>query len=274
MIVDTHVHVISDDQRKYPRKTGKLPEWVQDMTGEMLIALNREAGIDKTVLVQGFGPYAEDNNYAADCGVQHANHFTCVCIVDQLQKDAPDKLTYWMKERGVRGLRFVTTGEEEVMIDDPRGLPLWERAVSLAIPVCIMGRFHQVARMPAVLERFTSIPVALDHIAVPRLSDGPPYDSSKPLFDLVRFPNLYLKFSSETIYAARKGKSTCKEFFSLLLDRFGAKRIMWGSNYPATHDRSLKEQLEMAREELSFLPSEDQRWLFGETALTLWPMLR
>jgi len=128
--------------------------------------------------------------------------------------------------------------------------------------------------MPAVLERFTSIPVALDHIAVPRLSDGPPYDSLKPLFDLVRFPNLYLKFSSETIYAARKGKSTCKEFFSLLLDRFGAKRIMWGSNFPATHDRSLKEQLAMAREELSFLPSEDQRWLFGETALTLWPMLR
>ena len=57
-------------------------------------------------------------------------------------------------------------------------------------------------------------------------------------------------------------------------DRFGAKRVMWGSNYPATHDRSLKEQLAMAREELSFLPSEDQRWLFGETALTLWPMLR
>ena len=69
MIVDTHVHVISEDQRKYPRKTGKLPEWVQDMTGEMLIALNREAGIGKTVLVQGFGPYADDNNYAADCGV-------------------------------------------------------------------------------------------------------------------------------------------------------------------------------------------------------------
>jgi len=92
MIVDTHVQVISEDQRKYPRKTGKLPEWVQDMTGEMLIALNREAGIDKTVLVQGFGPYADDNNYAADCGVHHPNRFACVCIVDQLQKDAPDKL--------------------------------------------------------------------------------------------------------------------------------------------------------------------------------------
>jgi predicted TIM-barrel fold metal-dependent hydrolase len=90
----------------------------------------------------------------------------------------------------------------------------------------------------------------------------------------VRFPNLYLKFSSETIYAARKGKSTPKDFFSLILDRFGSRRIMWGSNFPATHDRGLKEQFAMARQELAFLPEEDQRWLFGETALSLWPMLR
>ena len=49
---------------------------------------------------------------------------------------------------------------------------------------------------------------------------------------------------------------------------------MWGSNFPATHDRSIKPQLVMARDELSFLPEEDQCWLFGETALKLWPTLR
>src|SRR5713101_5177393 len=69
------------------------------------------------------------NSSAALAQNSHANHFTCVCIVDQLQKDAPDKLTYWVKERGVRGLRFITIAEEVVMIDDPRTFPLWERAV-------------------------------------------------------------------------------------------------------------------------------------------------
>jgi hypothetical protein len=42
----------------------------------------------------------------------------------------------------------------------------------------------------------------------------------------------------------------------------------------AIYDRSLKDQFDLARQELSFLPQEDQRWIFGETALTLWPMLR
>jgi predicted TIM-barrel fold metal-dependent hydrolase len=274
MIVDTHVHVISEDQQRYPRKAGELPEWVQDLSGETLIALNREAGIDRTALVQGFGAYEFDNSYAADCGVQHPDHFTCVCIVDQLQKDAPDKLTYWVKQRGVRGVRLFTITEPEVSVDDPRAFPLWERATELGIPVCIMTRFHQVPRLPAVLECFPDVPVALDHVAVPRLREGPPYDSLKPLFELSRFPNLYLKFSSETIYAARRDKSTPREFFRRLVEHFSPKRIMWGSNFPATHDRGLNEQLEMAREELSFLPEEDQRWLFGQTALTLWPMLR
>jgi hypothetical protein len=49
---------------------------------------------------------------------------------------------------------------------------------------------------------------------------------------------------------------------------------MWGSILSAICDRSLKDQLDLARQELSFLSLEDQHWLFGETALTLWPMLR
>jgi L-fuconolactonase len=273
VIVDTHVHVISDDQQKYPRRAD-ADEWVRDTSGETLLALNREAGVNRTVLVQGYGAYAYDNSYAADCARQYPDSFASVCIVDQRQTDAPEQLTYWVRERGVSGVRLLTIVEPEPMLDDARTFPLWARAASLDIPICIMTRFHQISRLPAVLERFPEVRVALDHLAVPRLSDGPPYDSLLPLFDLVRFPNLYLKFSTETLYAARRGRSTPKEFFSRLLEQFGAKRLMWGSNFPATHDRSFKEQVELARQDLAFIPQEEQRWMFGETALTLWPALR
>jgi L-fuconolactonase len=107
-----------------------------------------------------------------------------------------------------------------------------------------------------------------------RKSGGPPYDGAQPLFDLARFPNLYLKFSSINLYAASGGKSYAREFFSRLLDCFGASRMMWGSNFPATNDRGFKEQYDLARNELSFAPVGDQRRLFGETALGLWRMLR
>ena len=62
--------------------------------------------------------------------------------------------------------------------------------------------------------------------------------------------------------------------FTRLIDRLGVRRLMWGSKLSAIYHRSLKDQFDLARQELSFLPQEDQRWIFGETALTLWPMLR
>jgi L-fuconolactonase len=277
MIVDTHVHVVSDDQQRYPRNVtpGAPSEWVQDMTAEKLLSLNAQAGIDKTVLVQPYTAYKYDNSYTADCAAKYPDRFTSVCILDPTQNETPDQLTYWVKERGMRGIRLFTTTETEgTWLDDSRTFPVWERAASLGIPICIMTLFHQLPRVRTVLERFPNVTVALDHLAVPRLSAGPPYDAVQPLFELVRFPNLYLKFSSVNLYAARRGKSTSREFLTRLIDRFGTSRLMWGSNFPATYDRSLKDQVDLAKEDLSFLSAEDQRWIFAETALTLWPMLR
>jgi len=54
---------------------------------------------------------------------------------------------------------------------------------------------------------------------------------------------------------------------------FGTQRVMWGSNFPNTYDRSLKEQLALALDQLSFVPEADRRWLFADTARSLWPML-
>lgn len=275
MIVDTHVHVMGEDQVKYPRRQS-VPEWVVDMPGAKMLSLMREAGIDRTVLVQAFGAYAYDNSYAADCAAEHPGIFTSVCILNPLEADGPDELTYWVKERGVRGLRiFTITGDDTtIRLDDPKTFPLWERAGSLGIPICVITQFKQLGELRAPLERFPNIPVALDHVGMPRLDEGAPYGSIEPLFAMAKYPNVYLKFSSVTMDSAQKGKSTPRDFFRILLDRFGARRMMWGSNFPATHDRPLKEQLQLAQRELAFVSEEDRRWLFGETALTLWPMLR
>ncbi len=293
MIVDTHVHVVAADQQKYPRNvaalqtgsadanrgqgltTGAPGEWIQDMTGATILALSADAGIDKTVLVQAYSAYQFDNSYTADSAAEYPDRFTSVCIVDPTQSDAAERLSYWVERRGMRGLRlFTITDGGGVRVDDPRTFPVWERAAALGIPICIMTLAEQIPRVRAMLERFPNVTVALDHLAVPHLSAGPPYSSVEPLFELARYPNLYLKFSSVSLYAAQRGKGTTKELFKRLVERFGARRLMWGSNFPATNDRSLKDQYDLARNELAFLPDEDQRWIFGETALTLWPMER
>ena len=276
MIIDTHVHVVAADQKRYPRKlAGAHTEWVRDLPAETMLQLMDNAGIDRAMAVQAYGAYEYDNSYAAQSALRNPDRLVSVCIVDPLHPQAPAQLTYWVKERGVRGLRlFALTQPDSEWIDDPRTFPLWEEAASMAIPVCVCLKFRQVSRLRIALERFPAVPVALDHLGAPRLAEGPPYGTVRPLFELARFPNLYLKFSSVTFYSAATGKSTPGEFFRRLLDIFGPDRLLWGSNFPATYDRGLKEQLDLAREELSFLSEEVRRKLFAENSQALWPALR
>jgi L-fuconolactonase len=275
MIIDTHVHIVAPDQRRYPRKLAPdNSAWVIDMPGDEMLRLMGEAGIDRAMLVQAHSAYEYDNNYVADVAMMHPESFVSVCIVDPSRADAAEQLTYWVKERGVRGLRLFPAAEREPQwLDDPRTFQLWERAAALDIPVCVCLRVRQLARLRPVIERHPQVRVALDHLGAPRLDDGPPFEQAAPLFDLVKLANVYLKFSSVNLYAAAKGKSTPKEFFARLLGVFGAQRVMWGSNFPNTYDRSLKEQLALAKSELSFVPEADRRWLFADTARSLWPML-
>src|SRR5208283_1839140 len=149
MIIESHCHVMSDDQRKYPRDLGPTPAaWVRDLSAEEFLQQMDGAGVDRAILVQAFGAYRFDNSYVADA----------------LAPDAADKLSYWVRDRGVKGLRVVTWTEPETMLDDPRINPLWRRAADLRIPVCVLTNFHQVPRLARVLERFPELRLALDHL--------------------------------------------------------------------------------------------------------------
>lgn len=276
MVVETHTHVVAPDQEKYPRRVaqGVLGRWVRDLPTEELLALMDEAAIDRAVLVQAYGAYAGDNSYLADSVTRYPDRFAGEFAIDALQENAPDQITYWTRERGLHAVRLVTMTRPELALDDPRVVPIWERVDALQIPLCVLTQFHQVPLLRPLLERFADVKVALEHMGTPDLRGGPPYSEVKPLFDLADFPDCYVKFSTVSICAAMAGRSTCAEFFRRLVDSFGARHLIWGSNFPATYDRSLKEQVELAREQLSFLDAEEQRWIFGETALSLWPMLR
>ncbi len=278
VIVDTHVHIASPDQARYPRIVAPhAVNWLRDMpvTAEQLLQHMRWAGIERAGLMQAFGAYAFDNAYEADSAAAFLDPFIAVCVVDVERPAALDRLTSWVKGRGVKGIRLFTSTEPEgKWLDDPRTFPVWELAERLGIRVGVQALYHHMPRLKRALERFPHVLVALDHMGAPPLSSGPPYDSAKDVFDLARFPGLHLKFSTVNLYAARQGKSTPREFFSRIVERFGPERLAWGSNFPNTYDRGLEEQLDLAREALSFLTTREQALVFGENALRLWPALR
>ena len=58
-----------------------------------------------------------------------------------------------------------------------------------------------------------------------------------------------------------------------MIDTFGADRIGWGSNFPNSIG-TMKEILTAAQKAFSFAKSSDQDWIFGKTALSIYPRLK
>jgi predicted TIM-barrel fold metal-dependent hydrolase len=269
--VDTHVHVISDDVVKY-RKVKDAYDW-PSFTAEAYLATMDAVGIDRAVLVQPYYTYGFDNSYQADAARAHKDRFVCVCVIDPFAKDAADTLAALVEKRGVGGVRLMRVRERWAA--DPRTFPVWDCAEALDIPVCVAARFEEIADVRVPIERYPKVKVALEHMWANPVGD-PPYAQLEPFFAMAQYPNVWVKTTPNNSYAAREGKSTPKAFFATLVARFGARRIMWGSNYPAHWEKygKIDARLALSQHDLAFLGDADRRSIFGETALGLWPALR
>jgi predicted TIM-barrel fold metal-dependent hydrolase len=279
MTIDIHPHVISTDTLRYPNAPvgGKKSDWSHDKpvsVEQMLVAMD-QAGIAKSVLVQASTCYGHDNSYLADSVAAHQDRFTGVFSVDVLAPDAPEKIHYWVG-RKLSGMRLFTAGStmpnQADWVDDPRSFPAWECASELNIPICMQMTVKAIPQLVHMLERFPKVRVILDHLAKPALADGPPYAAAAPVLNLAEFNNLYLKLTPRTVAEAQNGKATHASFFPLLVSTFGASRIAWGSNYPAS-EGTLPELLKVSQSALSVLSAEDRDWIFYKTALALYPAL-
>jgi len=279
MTIDIHPHVISTDTQRYPIAPlgGHKSDWSEErpVSVEQMIVAMDQAGIAKSALVQASTCYGHDNSYIADAVAAHPNRFTGVFSVDVLARDAPEKIRYWVG-RKMTGMRLFTAGStmpnQADWVDDPRSFPAWECASELGIPVCMQMTVKAIPQLIRMLERFPKVRVILDHLAKPTLSDGPPYAGATDVFRLADYKNLYLKLTPRTVVEAQKGKATHANFFPLLVSKFGATRIAWGSNYPAS-EGALPELLKVSQAALSVLTAEDRDWIFARTALALYPVL-
>ncbi len=278
-VIDTHTHVISPDPARYPLAPlgGKQSDWsrARPTSADMLLAAMDEAGIAKSAVVQASTAYGFDNSYLADCVATHPDRFTGVFCMDMFASDAPAQFRRWT-EAGLTGMRLFTTGStspgQADWLADERTFPVWELAEAANLPVCLQMRPEGFPDLLRLVERFRRVPIILDHLARPVLSDGPPYRDAQWLFDLAAYPNVYLKLTSRTVEQSSQGAATRETFFPKLIAAFGAERIIWGSNYPA-HAGPMSHLLEEARQALSCLSESDRAAILSGTARRLYPAL-
>jgi L-fuconolactonase len=284
-IVDIHPHIVSADTQRYPITPlgGQRSDWSKErsVTFEELIADMDEAGVDKAALVHSSTTYGYNCSYVADCVALQPGRFAGVFSVDMFADNAIDKIRYWAVERKLSGLRLFTNGgtdpkQTTTWMSDPGNIPKivpgLECVQSLGLPVCISLQKPGLPQLLTLVQRFPRIRFIIDHMLEPPISEGMPYAGSQFLFDMGQYDNVYLKLTTNNIRASNTGKGSPETFFPLLVSKFGASRIAWGSNFPASTG-TLKDMLQQAEAALAALSEKDREWIFARTAQSLYPVL-
>ncbi|MDH4376797.1 MAG: amidohydrolase family protein [Ramlibacter sp.] len=278
-VVDTHCHVIAPDTARYPLQPmgGKQSDWSRERPVDAagMIAAMAEAGVAQAVLVQASTCYGHDSSYTRDCVQAQPGRFIGVYSIDLLAPDAVQQAAQWQSQ-GMAGMRFFVAGHSmahhDLRLDDPRAEAVWRYASDQGIPVCVQIRAGGLPQLEAVLTRFPQVTVLLDHLARPTLEDGPPYAQADSLWALARFPRLNFKLTTHNFLESAQGRSTPQVFCEAAVRRFGAQRLAWGSNFPASAG-GLSHQLKLALDGTATLSDEDRAWIFSGTARRLYPSL-
>lgn len=259
VIVDTHVHV--------------NPGWYEPV--ETILFQMERNGVDKAVLVQYRGNY--DNRYELECVRKYPGRFAAVVMVDTQSPDALETLEtleMWVRE-GAVGVRLAP--EERSPGPDP--LAVWRKASELGLVVSSLGTVENFAsdEFRSLVEDLPDLTIVIEHLAGAK----PEPDLDMSLFDkamgLARYPNTYIKLPGFGEVLPRPFPFRDPPFDTpppcvrMACEAFGARRMMWGSDYPPSGSREgYANALRFPMERIDFFTDEDREWAFGRTALSVW----
>ena len=272
-IVDSHVHIWTHDPR-YPwaAEEEDIPAW--NARAEDLIDTLKQHGVARAVLVQ-YIKYRWDNRYTAHALRAYPSWFRGVCRVDPRDPGSPDHLSYWTEQHGFRGVRLSPEADARGdWFEGPLMPPLFRRAEALRVPVLLLLGPSRLAGVARIFEYAPGAAIIIDHLAGCLQQDGLQLHR---LLDLARFPGVYLKLGhiAQNSTQGFPWRDT-HAFLEKIFQTFGARRIMWGSDWPfalkhMTYAQSLayiasKNHLE----EVQFLSQEEREWAAGKTASQFW----
>jgi predicted TIM-barrel fold metal-dependent hydrolase len=269
-VIDTHAHIYSPDEKRYPPidKPLRVPGGagsVEDLRRESLAN-----GVASVCAIQTSTFYRFDNRYICDSAKAHPDWIAGVCTLDPDNPESPSTLIDFARRFGLRGMRSIPAREGR--LDHPGVRALWKAAADNGLVINVLVGHDKAPEVDRMLADFPSLRVVLDHCM--NIKAGP---DLVPILDAVlrlsKRPNLHAKLTF--VPTGSLGGYPCADMHGPCLkvvEAFGAERCVWGSDFPAalwTPKVSYAEHLRIFARDLP-LPQRAREAILGGTAERLW----
>jgi predicted TIM-barrel fold metal-dependent hydrolase len=270
LIIDTHAHIYSPDEKRYPPIDKPLRPPGGRGSLEDLQRESRANGVKAVCAIQTSTFYRFDNRYICDSARAHKDWIAGVCTLDPDDPHSPGLLQQFAREQRIRGMRSIPAKNGQLNHAGVR--TLWKTGLEQGIVINLLIDRDEAAEAEVLLNEFSGLRVVLDHCL--NLKAGSNFQAIlADVLRLSRHKNLHAKLTflptgSASGYPCADMHAACLK----IIDAFGPERCVWGSDFPCelwTPKVTYAEHLKIFTEALP-LKDSARAQILGETARRLW----
>jgi L-fuconolactonase len=270
MKIDAHQHFWKYTPQDYGWISEDMSIIRRDFLPADLLPELKKAGYDGCVAVQA--PQAEEETrFLLDLADHYSFIKGVVGWIDLQAANAEERLAIFSPHPKLRGIRHIVQAEpDDHFLFKPafkQGISLLEK-FKLTYDILIYPK-----QLPAAIEFVRAFPkqkFVLDHIAKPFIKDHILEPWATHIRKLAAHENVYCKLSGMVTEADWQHwkKSDFTPYLETVLEAFGAKRLMIGSDWPVCKVAGEYTQvMQLVQEFISSLSTDEQARILGRNAI-------
>ncbi|MGN7515840.1 MAG: amidohydrolase family protein [Allomuricauda sp.] len=271
-IIDAHQHFWKYDPIRDTWIDSKMRVLTKDFLPNDLEPVLEKNGVYGCLAVQA-DQSEDETNFLLN--IAHRNPFVkgVVGWVDLLSENVTERLAHFSNNPYFKGVRHIVQAEPEgfmLQSDFQRGIAqLYDH--NLVYDILILS--HQLGEANQLVATFDKQPFVLDHLAKPNIKEGHWDSWSRDITELAKFPNVYCKLSGMVTEAAWNHWSIedFKPYIETVINVFGTKRIMFGSDWPVCLlSASYEDVLSIMEYYLQLFSGDEKKQVMGENAIKIY----
>lgn len=268
-MIDSHQHFWKFDPVRDAWINDQMKIIQRDFFPIDLAPIISKNGIEGTVAVQA-DQSEDETNFLLSLANENDFIKGVVGWVDLKSENLPERLQHYSQFKKLKGFRHIVQAEEDGFLDQTsfrKGIKLL-RDFNFTYDVLIYSR--QLPEAIRFVKNFPDQKFVIDHIAKPVISKNEWKPWAKGMTEIAQFENVYCKVSGMVTEANWLSwtEETFKPYLDFVFEKFGTKRIMYGSDWPVCLvAASYEQQLSIVQNFISKLSPSEKNDVMGENAI-------
>ena len=269
MIADAHCHA----WRRWPYATAVPDPDTRGSVEALLFEMDTHEVAHAAVVCArigggagGAGARNDDNNdYVAAAVARHPDRLTawvdvdCAWRAEYHTAGATGRLIDAVDRYGARGFTHYVQPDNDGWLRTESAAEFFAAAAARTVVASLAMGAAWFADLSEIAAAHPTLPILLHHLSHPRL-DTPYYEGDvAALLELARQPNVGVKVSGFNYNAALSWEypyPQAQQLFRRIHAAFGAERLYWGSDFPASRDQlTYTQSIEVVRGHAADLPA-------------------